>query len=1694
MRYAQRRFKQMSGGGDTIFGDNYTVGVDINSVSKMNPSTIPGILLWIQAVDSMCAKKTIEEYILDLAPSIADSVKQQYADQLTQEVIVEIVSPLPSQPNSLIRLDLSSTAKKAFPKLVYAADKLNAISIQDLIEPNNPKQAQQKMITKLPLNVPEGSDVTIYSISTNINIKFRKGVNHIILEVKDLSQTETSLSEILVFLGKLTPTETDSIEAYIAYRKNEQYLLRPDHPYLPNISSFPVLADLAKDISQVEQVFQTNLPLFDPTVEAYKQKLPDAEILQKAPDIKNKGAAAGKQIASIRQALIKGALISRKNGVQTLDSVFENINNTATFSEPFTKDKYDQKIKELRDVSVEFETYMKSLGDVDSHAEAAAVVINEKDQKQKRSSAQTLESVEELQEKTTITEAYLALRKRMDGINLIGATRYDSMYGSFKSSMFVQKDDNFGYYDKAVGSMWNTLFTQYQKLSAYFKPGENKWLTIAGSIDTTNDTTKRGGEVYTTYYVNPQLNRVQRLYEQIRNQMEEGDIRFLHGEIKYHSATITKMYDAIDKKLLSPVSKSTLLSYCKQRLEQVISYESEFKKLHTIISEAVTTLLDIMERSEASAAGLAPLERDFPIPPIFKYDDSANDVYIRMVNKHDHSLTMIEYIVTNKDGTIYFNENLECDFVFPSLEVLNKSEDGKTFTRVSYFRDEHGVQRSKKYIVLEPYKKADSVLDSIPKSQILPRYFHLINSIFEIPRDAENSIYELATETPQMPVLLPKYAVTEGAFFVCINVGKLPFHIRIPGSPEDMFDLLGPGEICMYIYTDLTDSKDTYYGRVAWMKNRIAYDTLYDTPRTSVCCKIKELSKYIYMQTGKLPLFDVNGYLIEAFPDKDGIIYDIDDIHHSNPYKMTLDAELSMSDLEVHPEWAEQLIPSSTPRTLYVIEEEATELPVFCNYNGVPAINEFGYTKYLRTHIIQQQDTLKTRSSMPEYVEIVLNPGVKITQYGLQMNKDLFKRVYRSRFVKQMKDTFIFVNSAGFPIVSTADAYVEVENAMFNPPISVEYMENTTRELAFVAEDTPFFVPSKTVLNVEKRSPSDPDWVNKEARPALDICSYRFQTGKAYIQYTLNKLKEGLVICKSDEMTRKFSNIEDVKELLEQRIRKITDYQADFVKKEADLAAIKMNNAVMHEPENQMPMISTFDAGLKKPMKNVYDSYMVGKRAMDMFTNLVEQIDKIRKQTKKLRDVTSAENDASITNIQSVIRNESMYYGLPHDTELNSLLSKCAALKLQFDSGLTKLEGNLVELVKTPQDISNIGDWLIQQRTLLKNEYALRHEILDLETKNLTSIFARKILNKVAEHSAKLSNDRAEMESLVEYKTAFAKWLGIHPEERQYSEEVPVLFPNKKIKGRILTIPVFEEMDNPHVSRDWEGLTKTALLSDQLKARITMGIVDPIKAFTDKHRDYYANLNIPDPEGIIDERKTDAEMARITENYTKVVNDAKAEAVQKEAELDGIFNNYREISTDIASEIRAVLVTQSAEIQNRWLKCTENRGAIQTKIAVIQPHLETNNMTDANKILADLEEIFNQIPLSKVEEVQQSSKVEDFYSKMNHWKMLELHFRRGELFPSIKGVEDGLDRIEESLGHLEESVFTKLQTALEKSRIELSERLTKVKADATSRSDLDKLKNIQDIFQPKVDAIMSENPSDIAACIRIKKEMDAIVV
>ena len=1680
--------KRMSGG-----GDQYKTGIDINNISDFNPSKIAGINLWIKAADSVCEYKTVAEYTVNLDTAIADKIRAKNQDNL----LVEIKSPLQSQPNSLVRLELDAMTRTNFPILVQNPEDLDAISIQPLIDPSNNQQSLAKLITKSATNIPPDSTPSIFVIGTNVSVTYKKEIDRIVVSVVDITAPTTSISEIIVYSRPLKPEETEAVEGYLAYKRNDQYLLRFDHKYLPSIQSFPALSTISDQLVKTERSVVANLKAFDSAVTTYREKLPDAEIITEAPGLKEKGAAAQRQLSTIRQAFVKGALLSRKKGQDSVDSVFESINALTLFSEPFVRAKYEQKIADFGGVVRELEAYMSSLGDVDAAAATDETNKNQQLQIQRRSAAQSLEAVENTQDETAARNFYKGLRATLESVDRVGKLRYETMYANFAKRIVTRKE-RVDYYNTATTSRWNDIDWKYKQIREQIDPdiGVPPWLTYDPTVDAANKRVLRDGSVYSIHYSNPYLNRIQTLYEQIRNQMEEGDALFLKNEINYIATTVGKIRDNIENRAIAPISKTLFCSVCKRYDEKALDYSGEFEKLYILINDATTTLLDILRKNKEYKTS-SDIEKDYPIPVVFLHRDSIADLYIRRVNKHDSSLTMIEYIVTGADGTVLKTDDDECEFVFPGIQMLTADPAGKFFTRPSAFRDEVGAVKATKYIILEPYKKTESILDTLPSTQATPRFYHLVDGLFEIPRDAENSIYEMSMEVPQMPVLLPKYAVTDGAFFVCVNVGKLPLHVRIPTLADYIIDLIGPGEICMYVYSGMTDSKDNYYGRVQWISSRIPYDTLLEVPRTSLVAKVVELDKIIFMQTAKLPLFDRDGYLIEANPDKNGVLYDIDDIHHAKPYKMIIGSEIRLSDLEVREDWGEQLVPSPVTPKLCFVREALTDLPMFCNDSGSPAIDEFGYTKYLQSPALHVQDAIKTRSSLDEPVIITPFPTeIPITQYGMSKDKGLFKKVYRSRFVKPIvqdeQNIFIFVNMSGFPLVSPTNQYIQLENATFSPPIMVEYVENLISEYAYILGDSPLFVPSKTPLKAAPMSieyDADDNLTAIDTKRAIKIIGYRYDVNVAYINYTLAKLQEEVGVCEAVQAN--FSDADDIIELLEGSIADIKGYQADFASYSANIAAIRTRSVIMDKTTDEKMEMSTFDLKMKDTIGRVYTSFTTGLQRVNAFRVLLKLIDKIRAHAKRLRTVVGPENDKSILGIQVVIQNDGIKSGGQADRNLTRVLEICTQKKMEFDGTVKKLDENLGAI---PKYLDYIQSWVDTQLLLVKTANALRREIAEMEMNQSVNIFTRKLANKFSENSKKIQDSQAKVDALIEYKKAIAKWLGIYGDEgeiRSYTNQIPSLFPSKTVKGYFLSLPVFEEMENPLVSRDWYTLANTDSLSEAIRLRISMGLVDPIKTFIKDNTAYYTNYDIHaygelDPNS----RKTDEEILQVVEDCKKRVDAFIAEAIEVESKLGPIFDFYKDIRVDIATELRPGLEGLARIIMEAWTECADTQTAIQTKIKYLEPYLDEAGMVQARKIAADMDGLFSEDLTASVENVRRSTKVADFYVAMNHLKMIEIQHEREKLLDAVKGLKGNLGPIQDSMEDLDEEVLANLRGQIETKRADLVARVLKMKADAVDPGELSRINDA--IPQKTLDDIASKNPPDIPGCVELLKAIEAV--
>jgi len=1694
MRSSRKLFRKMAGGGDL-----YMTGIDKNSISKFTPGQIQGLALWIKADQTKCTMQTVEDYVKTISPSIGANILSQFPDP-SQPVIVAIQSLLTTSPNALVRLEIDTTGTAKFPTFISDPEKLDVISIQAMLDPAGRKE---KLCTKTDISLPS---MAAYTIGTNIAVTYNNTLNTLLVSAVDLAQPATEFSEIIVFSRVLSQDEVNMVEGYLAFKRNDQYLLRPGHPYIPNIESIPFVAAIQSQLSSSQISLETDMENFDAAVKTYAAKLPTAEILQKAPPLKQKVEEALKQIATIRETVAKGALLARKQKTETVSAVFDAINKLALYQIPFTADSLNGKIADFASVAAEMEAYMKSLENVESDVAAAVVQNNMSDQIKKRADAISAEALIEKQAASDMAKVYIDLRQAMAPINAIGSAKYDAMYTDFTKKVTVD-GDNMNYYNTNIKSNWDTLFANYETLDDIITSGE--WLTYDPAIKTDNTTLKRGDRVFSIQYKNEYLQSIQTLYEKIRNQIVEGDFAYLHAEADY----IMSMYNAFVKRVLaktiSPLSKKLFSCLFKKKLKMLIDYNTEFMKLYTVIGDAITELLRILGLNKRYKSSQVQLEKSYPIPVAYHYKESSQKLrFIRELNKHDNSLTMIEYIVTEADGTIDYidADSMEVDLVFPSMENIFRAKGDDFYTKKIPFCDENGAPLFQKIMILKPYAKTEGILDSISKSQILPKFFHVVDGQFEVPRDADNSIYEMSAMAPQPPILLPKYAVADGTFFICVNVGAVPLSIRIPGFTKDTYDLVGPDEVCMYIYTGVAASTTTFYGRKQWISNRIAYDTILNVPRSSLCRKLTDIEKTVFMSTDTRPLFDRNGFLVEAVPDENSNIYDIDDFYKANPYKVTLGPDMKISDLDVKSEWGEQPIPASVPSSIYVGLEAATGLMVFCNLDRMPAMNEFGYAKYLRAPILQINNRLVTRSSTDKFLELNLISMAQLVQYGLMPKDDIFAKLYRSNFVKPFSasgagpvsnfgptSVFVFTNSIGYPLVSPNNKYIHVDNSTFTPPYYVKYTENFVSEYSFIPEEGKFFKANTTILDIETymkiylKTPEEKEAA--ETTKAIQLTSYRYSTGKAYIQYALTRLQADLTTCNS--LKANFAGITDTIALLQKCISDITGWQADYQSYNTTITALKTRDLISNTSTDQMLAMDTFDLKMKDTLNRVYASFTTGIKPVIFFKCILKKIDKIRKQVKDLQDAKSIAIVKSLTNIQTVITGEATTQGGTKNSRLTELLNTCTTKKVEFD-GIVKTLNEALNAI--PSDLDDLEKWVTDQTTLIEHATDIYEDIMDIDNLQTVEVFTQQIMNNISNTTALLQANIDKVNALIEYKKKIAKWLEVYPDkgvQHGYSNDIPVPTNATSLKGYTISFLPFEEIQNPLVSRDWYALLDTDILLKSTRTRISINLIDPIKAFIKKYESYYGNYamnaNAPDPTTY--QRAMDDELKKIVDASNKTVGGLIAEAVEAEAELAPIFKEYENIRSDLRVEIQKVLVATATGAQTKWLDCTGKRTAIQTNATLLQQYLTEAQTTQVAEVTAQLDQLFTSDKLSGIDDIQRSLKISDYYASMSYIKMIQVNTNWNNVDAVLVYIQDQIPALQDTMNKIQAETVSTMQADIQTGISAIQKAYDAKKAVTTDGTQLKTLMNTMD---PQIADVTGTTATDLPSSIQLKRNITAI--
>jgi hypothetical protein len=1670
-------------------GDAYMTGIDKNKISDFNPGNLGGIAFWVQAENKSLVYKTVEEYTNspNVLASVKDNILSQYKDNLNQTVLAEIRSVVDSQqPNSLIPFELNTTGPVKFPSYKSEPEKLDSVSVQDMIDTSNPSDHKEKLRSSSNLRL-SSANIQIYSISTNLEVKFNDTLGLIIVSVIDPAAPVTEFSEIIVFSSPLTREEHEQMEGYLSYKKNDQFLLKLNHAYLPSIDSFLFLKDISASLSESEISIKTDLENFDTAVQTYSNKLPTAEILQKAPLLKQKGTSALTQISSIKQNLAKGALFARKQKVESVAATFDAVQKLNLYSEPLTPEGLNSKLADFKGVAAELEIYTKSLENVETDVIAALKQNATNEQIKKRSEAISADALKDERNASEAKEVYVNLRKKLDAVNAVGKNKYEAMNAAFIKKV-TEDNDTFKYYSTSVQSKWDTMMVNYKQLNSIISTGE--WLGYDSSLNTENTVIKRGETPFHINYKDPYLMRVQLLYESLRNQIIEGDLVYLRNETDGIMAFYNTFLKRVQNKEISPVSKKLFSGLFKKKLKLIIAYEKDFTKLYSIINPAIADLLKILRLNKEYKTSQTKLERAYPVPTVYAYRESSQiTVYVRKVNKHDYSLSMMEYVVTKEDGTI-LGTDTEVEFLFPSMELISKNKEDKFFVKKLPFCDDNGLADVQKYMILEPYTNTESVLDSIPKSQILAKYYHIINRLFEVPRDAENSIYEMSATSPQMPVLLPKYAMEDGAFFICVNVGDIPIIMRIPGNMEEFHDVIGPNEACMYIYT--AEPNPGFYGRVAWDSTRIAYDTIQDVPRSSLCCNLTDISKTVFMRTEKLPLFDKNGNLIEAVLDDKSCIYDIDDFYKACPYTVVkVKEDKKLSELEVNPDWGEKPFPGAPLTKILVARESSTSLALFCNASGIPATDEFGYTKYVRSPLLQVNGRLITRTSRSENIEVALSSESGIIQFGLMPNEDVFGKSFRSNFVNiPQTNTFIFVDSVGHPLVSPLNQYIQVERFIFEQPYYVKYTDTIDLSYAYIPdvdppipftlEITPY--PRLLLQTVEEKKAMI---ITSE----IAVLSYRYATGAEYIKYTLSALKTNLAYCNS--LKAQFAGITETIALITKCISNITTVQDNYQSYSASILAMTTRNMITDKSKDEVMEISTFDLKMKDTLTKVNKAYKTGNKPVEFFKSIVKRIDLTRKKIADLSGPKNNEIVESITHIQAIIQKQTVTQGGNKNIDLAGLLKTCSTKKVDFDGIVTTLQASLS---KIPSDLDELEGWVNDDDVLIENATAIYKEILDIHNLQVINVFTQQMMNDLNAANKQLQENKDKIRDLIEYKKKVALWLGIYPDEFaqvEYNKKVPIMSSVSNLKGYALSFTPFEEMENPNIARDWYPLLDTPILSTSLKSRISLNMIEPMKAFITENKVYYTKYDIDAnvPELNEYQKALNTDLKKTVDASNKTTNDYLAAALDMEAKLQPIFKEYENIRSDLRVEIQKVLKSVALEIQTEWLDCTGKKTAIQTNITLLQPYLSEGQTAETTDTNVKLDNLFSNDRLSGITDIQRSLSASDYYTNFSYIKMLDTYENWKFILDMLKVINSDISNIQKSMIALQNDILNTLQEKIKGARSNIDSTYAQLK---TSVTDGTKLKDITTTMDPQIQSQSEKGTSDIPSCIAVLKQASEI--
>lgn len=394
-----------------------------------------------------------------------------------------------------------------------------------------------------------------------------------------------------------------------------------------------------------------------------------------------------------------------------------------------------------------------------------------------------------------------------------------------------------------------------------------------------------------------------------------------------------------------------------------------------------------------------------PIPPPVIRKVQSQQLYFSLLNDKDQVLTGVQYVYCNKDGSILLENDKPVPF-FPMLHELNM--DAKNFNKLAPNKVDI-IQYNYVRQYSESYPALYVINEAVFKTLVNPMYSNLIEPFYK------NKYIEINTDTYLAPFTLPKFLVESGDYFLICNISKLPIVFNISKNSDEKRVIVYPNQIICFVYSE--KSNIISYGFLLYKKNN------FTETESNLVAKINNTNTYVFMISNNtkelIPLLDTQNDII-CVPNFDlsgSKYYDYDDYFQKKPIKVNIVNPIQVEN----PSYSKEFISPISP---YVCLTKF-DIFVYCDENGIPVLDTFGYFVPVLTPIHYSQNMyFYYLEDKKRYITLKDKyDGVSNFDNGYDI---LFQNA--TPYSITYNNTKIFTDSFGNPIIYNKTKFAKIPN------------------------------------------------------------------------------------------------------------------------------------------------------------------------------------------------------------------------------------------------------------------------------------------------------------------------------------------------------------------------------------------------------------------------------------------------------------------------------------------------------------------------------------------------------------------------------------------------------------------------------------------------------------------------------------------